>query len=163
MPGLDAEVGQALTYWRDQAARASHADLYWVAPDMAAQAMDAALDMPGFAPADLPTRNGLALFGGPLPAIDTPPLALAGGLDWQGSVPVWGLWWHGRDLDSIAVEALTRTHHLPAPMVRGCELQPVLTALVPRTKGLGHGVAPLRRQKPAPRHSGRGAGFELPN
>lgn len=136
-PQLDAEVAQALAYWDDQAFRGRHADLCWVAADMAAQAMDASQDMPGFAPADLPTRNGLALFGGPLPVIETPPLVLSGGTqNWQGRVPVWGLWWHGVDADTIAVEALTRAGELPAPMVRGCELQPVLRALVPRAEGL---------------------------
>ena len=121
---------------RVDAFRLGNADLYWVTADLAAQALDASQDVPGFAPADLPCTNGLVVFGGPLPNIDTPPLTLIGGTDWAGQVPVWGLWWHPRDAQRIEVEVLTRIGALPAPMTRDSELQQIASLLISRDAGL---------------------------
>ena len=92
------------------------ADLYWVTGDMAAQALDASQDVPGFTTADLPSPSGLVLFQAQLPDIDTPQLTLTDGTVWAGRVPVWGLWWHPRSADQLVVEVLT--HNEPGPARR---------------------------------------------
>lgn len=136
VPLLDRQVSEGVDYHRTMAFRARHADLFWVSGDMAALALDASLDIPGFTGGDLACPNGLAIFGAPLPDLETPPLWLEGGRQWQGSIPVWGVWWHPRDADHFAFDVLTRRDALPTPMMGDGELQAVFSAVVPRDRPL---------------------------
>ena len=137
----------------EQSSRAGRAELFWATADMAAAAMDAAADVPGFAPADLPCPDGLLLFAAPLPPLRTPVLVLRGGREWAGEVPVWGLWWHGHDPATTRVEVIARRGDLPGEMVAGSELQPVVSMVIPRDRGLVFDAAGVRVDdgRPMPR------------
>lgn len=112
--GLGEDVRRDVAHHAAAADELDRADLIWVTADMTALALDASHDVPEFDPAGLPTSNGLALFGAPLPAIATPPLYTAAAEAWSGQVPVWGLWWHPRDADTLAIDIITRAQDLPA-------------------------------------------------
>lgn len=87
----DAAAVRGQRWWARQA---EVADLFWVSGDMARLALDASQDVPDFDPLQLPVPNGLMLFGDPLPDMLLPAATyLRGGLQWQGRVPVWVIWW----------------------------------------------------------------------
>ena len=130
------DVVDLVGHTQQQASALRAADLYWVTGDMAAQALDASQDVPGFTTADLISPSGLVLFQAPLPDIDTPRLTLTDGTVWAGRVPVWGLWWHPRSADQTVVEVLTRAEAMPGPMVAGAGVQPVLVLPVSRHQGI---------------------------
>ena len=120
------DVVDLVGHTQQQASALRAADLYWVTGDMAAQALDASQDVPGFTTADLISPSGLVLFQAPLPDIDTPRLTLTDGTVWAGRVPVWGLWWHPRSADQTVVEVLTRTDRArPADLVTTIDLRPL--------------------------------------
>lgn len=119
---------------RRWAQRAETADLYWVTGDMARLALDASQDVPDFHADQLPVPNGLLLLADPLPDILVPSSThLIGGQQWQGRVPVWGLWWHPVDGGgATSVQVLTRRADLPRPMLYGTgQLQPVFGPRAP--------------------------------
>lgn len=107
---------------------AEAAPLYWVTGDMARLALDASQDVPDFDVRVLPGRSGMVLLADPLPSLLVPPTTyLVGGLRWQGTVPVWGLWWHPVEGGgATSVQVLTRRADLPRPMLHGTgQLQPL--------------------------------------
>lgn len=119
---------------RRWAQQAEGADLYWVTGDMARLALDASQDIPDFSADQLPVPNGLLLLADPLPEVLVPPSTyLTGGVRWQGTVPVWGLWWHPVEGGgATSVQVLTRRAGLPKPMLHGPgQLQPVFGPTVP--------------------------------
>ena len=66
---------------------------------MATLALDASQDIPTFEQADLPTLNGLTLFGCPLPPVMLNRCVLPDGQPWAGEVPLWGMRWHLKSAD----------------------------------------------------------------
>ncbi|MDK9354267.1 hypothetical protein FAM22020_001958 [Propionibacterium freudenreichii] len=75
------------------AERLGNASLFWVSGEMAALAMDAALDVPEWSPGQLITPTGLACFATPLPGPAPRTFDLPGGRTWQGNPPVWAIAW----------------------------------------------------------------------
>ncbi len=125
---------------RDLAALAA-AQLFWVATDMAAQALDASQDLPGFTVADFVTPIGLVLFEQPLPEVPTgslteylDPGAGQPGRTWTGQAPLWALSWYP-DLKRplYRVTAYTRVGDLPFRIAPHAELQGLWELTVPTT------------------------------
>jgi len=75
------------------AERLGNAALFWVSGEMAALALDAALDVPEWSPSELITPTGLACFATPLPGPKPYAFLLPGGRTWQGHPPVWAIAW----------------------------------------------------------------------
>ena len=122
----DAESRRdGMVRWAQQA---EAAPLYWATGDMARLALDASQDVPEFDTHVLPGRSGLVLLADPLPPLLVPSSTyLVGGMQWQGTMPVWGLWWHPVEGGgATSVQVLTRRADLPRPMLHGGgQLQPV--------------------------------------
>ncbi len=136
--GQAQEVRASVTYNLDSADLLQDADLMWVTRDMAQLVMDAATDIPDFTPASLPSDNVLVLFGSALPQLATPPLHLQGGVEWRGSIPVWGVWWHPATADStrLTIDIITRRSDLPGSMMGKSELQPCFALTVDARQGV---------------------------
>lgn len=134
--GMTAQLDAAIAHHERGVAHLAEADLIWVTRDMVRLVMDAATDVPSFTPGGLPTENGIALFGAPLPPLESPSLYLASGRPWRGELPVWGVWWHPRDHDSLSVDIVTRLDALPEPIMGRADLQPAYSLVVPRWAGL---------------------------
>ena len=75
------------------AERLGNASLFWVSHEMAALALDAALDVPEWSPGQLIVTTGLACFATPLPGPAPRTFDLPGGRTWQGNPPVWAIAW----------------------------------------------------------------------
>ena len=133
-PEVLRHAAEQVTEQRRWSQRAETAELYWVTGDMARLALDASQDVPDFHADQLPVPNGLLLLAEPLPDILVPSSThLIGGRQWQGRVPVWGLWWHPVDGGgATSVQVLTRRADLPHPMLHGTgQLQPVFGPQAP--------------------------------
>lgn len=125
---------------RRWAGQAAEAELFWATGDMARLALEASLDVPGFAPAELPAPEGIILFGEALPALASPPLHLSGGVRWRGDVPVWGIWWYQRDDWTLGAQVIAKATDLPGRMLRGSGvLQPMFGVVAPSDRGVVFG------------------------
>lgn len=115
-----------------QASALADAELFWVTGDMARLALDASTDVPDWDAGQLIAPRGMMLFAEPLPPLPTPPMDAGGGNMWQGTAPVWGLWWYRPGGGATVVEVLTESHHLPAGLRSPGRLSELLTITATR-------------------------------
>lgn len=120
----------------------AESDLFWVAADMCAQALDASQDIPGFTVADFVTPRGLVLFETPLPPVPTGELtALTDPTKpepkrtWAGQAPLWALSWYP-DQGVYRIIAFTRLHELPFRISPLADLQGLWEMEIPVSEGM---------------------------
>lgn len=128
---------------RDMTALAA-SDLFWVATDMAAQALDASQDIPGFSVAEFVTPRGMVVFERPLPKVPTQkltevtdPLKGQPGRTWSGEAPVWALSWYPETAKGVYhVTVYTRLQELPFRISPHADLQSLWEIAVPAHEGM---------------------------
>ena len=143
-PGWRAAHLERLENLRHNQKALAESELFWVATDMCAQALDASQDIPGFTAADFVTTRGLVLFERPLPTVPTgllteltDPATGQPGRTWNGQASVWALSWHPDDAKGVyRVTAFTRRLELPFRISPKADLQAMWELEVPTAQGM---------------------------
>lgn len=99
------------------AERLGNATLFWASHEMAALALDAALDVPEWDGTRLIAPAGLACFSKPLPGPKPRTFNLPGGRTWQGNPPVWAIAWLPAPGGGTMIQLLGRLSDYPSGFV----------------------------------------------
>lgn len=98
--------------------------MYWVSADMAALALDAASDLPGFTPVlDLPSPNGFMVLEKPLPALKTQLLGSDGQIT-DAELPIDAIAWVTHGI-GMKIDSYCRADRISADRMQPVFFEPV--------------------------------------